>query len=75
MKPIVILAAGLAIFGGSAPAQQRNIPKDVSTIRGFNYESASTIGHNEHWLLYDPAETERDMDFAKRFNLNQVRNS
>ena len=73
MKPILILAAGLAIFGASAPAQQRNIPKDVSTIRGFNYESAPTIGHNEHWLLYDPAETERDMDFAKRLNLNQVR--
>lgn len=73
MKSFLILAAGLAIFGTSAPAQQRNIPKDVSTIRGFNYESGPTIGHNEHWLLYDPAETERDMDFAKRLNLNQVR--
>src|ERR1039457_5755966 len=73
MKAILILAAALAIFGASAPAQSRNIPKDVSTIRGFNYESAPTIGHNEHWLLYDPAETERDMDMAKRLNLNQVR--
>jgi hypothetical protein len=73
MKPILMLSAGLAIFCASAPAQQRNIPKDVSTIRGFNYESAPTIGHNEHWLLYDPAETARDMDFAKRLNLNQVR--
>jgi hypothetical protein len=73
MKAILILGAGLAIFGAFAPAQQRNIPKDVSTIRGFNYESAPTIGHNEHWLLYDPAETERDMDYAKRLNLNQVR--
>src|ERR1019366_7954112 len=73
MKAILILAAALAIFGASAPAQPRNIPKDVSTIRGFNYESAPTIGHNEHWLLYDPAETERDMDMAKRLNLNQVR--
>jgi hypothetical protein len=73
MKSILVLAAGLAIAGAAAPAQQRNIPKDVSTIRGFNYESAPTIGHNEHWLLYDPAETERDMDYAKRLNLNQVR--
>jgi len=45
----------------------------VSKIRGFNYQSAPTIGHAEHWLLYDPAETERDMDYAKRLNLNQVR--
>jgi len=40
---------------------------------GFNYESAPTIGHNEMWLQYTQAETERDMDYAKRLNLNQVR--
>src|SRR5271170_6223479 len=57
----------------SAVTPHRNIPADVSTIRGFNYESAPTIGHNEMWLQYDPAETERDMDYARRLNLNQVR--
>jgi hypothetical protein len=73
MKPAIRFAVSFVLFALFAPAQQRNIPKDVSTIRGFNYESAPTIGHNEHWLLYDSAETERDMDMAKRLNLNQVR--
>jgi hypothetical protein len=65
----LIAAAWAAPMSGA----QRNVPKDVSTIRGFNYQSAPTLGHNEHWLQYDPAETERDLDYAKRLNLNQVR--
>src|SRR5450756_765080 len=73
MQHILILAAGLAIFAANAPAQERNIPKDLSKVRGFNYQSAPTIRHAEHWLDYDPAETERDMDYARRLNLNQVR--
>ncbi len=72
MKAIVVFAVSLAVFGASAPAQPRNIP-DVSKIRGFNYQSAPAIGHAENWIMYDPAETERDMDYAKRLNLNQVR--
>ena len=47
MKPILIFAAAFAIFGAAAPAQERNIPKDLSKVRGFNYESAPTIGHAE----------------------------
>jgi hypothetical protein len=72
VKPIIALAVSLAVVGVSAPAQQKNIP-DVSKIRGFNYQSAPAIGHAENWIMYDPAETERDMDYAKRLNLNQVR--
>jgi len=84
MKGIAIVVMLSAVVGCAAqepkdnvPADisklQRNIPADVSTIRGFNYESAPTIGHNEMWLQYNPAETERDMDYARRLNLNQVR--
>ena len=58
--------------GFAAEGEQRKIP-DISKIRGFNYESAPTIGHNEMWLQYSAAETERDMDYARRLNLNQVR--
>ncbi|HUI58275.1 MAG TPA: hypothetical protein VLY04_25050 [Bryobacteraceae bacterium] len=54
-------------------AAQRRIPKDLSGVRGFNYHSAPTTGHAEHWLQYSAAETERDFDFAKRLQLNQVR--
>ena len=52
---------------------QRRIPKDLSGVRGFNYQSAPTNGHVEHWLQYSAAETARDFDFAKRLQLNQVR--
>jgi len=54
-------------------AAQRRVPKDLSGVRGFNYQSAETIGHVESWLEYDPAVTERDLDYAKRLQLNQVR--
>lgn len=54
-------------------AAQRHIPTDLSGVRGFNYQSAESIGHTEHWLQYDPAVTERDLDYAKRLQLNQVR--
>jgi hypothetical protein len=52
---------------------QRRVPKDLSSARGFNYQSAETIGHAEFWLQYKPAVTERDLDYAKRLQLNQVR--
>jgi hypothetical protein len=52
---------------------QRRIPKDLSGVRGFNYQSAPTTGHAQHWLEYSAAETERDFDFAKRLQLNQAR--
>ena len=84
MRRIVIAVLAVALFGcaaqgpqGNGPAAvavlKRNIPADVSTIRGFNYESSPTIGHNEMWLQYNPAETDRDMGYANRLNLNQVR--
>ncbi len=54
-------------------AAQRRVPKDLSDTRGFNYQSGETIGHVEFWLQYNPAVTERDLDYAKRLQLNQVR--
>jgi len=73
VKLFSILVASTALnFFCAAQKVQKNIP-DISKIRGFNYESAPTIGHNEMWLQYSFAETARDMDYAKRLNLNQVR--
>lgn len=66
------LPAVALLFAVSSYAQRR-IPKDLSAVRGFNYQSAPTTGHTEHWLQYSAAETERDFDFAKRLQLNQVR--
>jgi hypothetical protein len=45
---------------------------DGSAVRGANYCSAR--GHHlEHWMHYDPKETERDLDYAKKININSVR--
>jgi hypothetical protein len=73
IRSLLVFGFSLAIFGLAAHGAQTNVPTDVSKIRGFNYESADTIGLNEMWLQYNPAETSRDMDYAKRLNLNQVR--
>jgi hypothetical protein len=70
---IVFHATALALLMGAPLSAQRRIPKDLSGVRGFNYQSAPTTGHVEHWLQYSAAETERDFDFAKRLQLNQVR--
>src|SRR3954467_8184364 len=68
------LAVAAIVLVASLPlAAQRRIPRDLSGVRGFNYMSAPTTGHGEHWLKYSAAETERDLDFAKRLNLNQAR--
>jgi len=66
---IAVLIAILAL----PMAAQRRVPRDLSGTRGFNYQSAETIGHVEFWLQYNPAVTERDLDYAKRLQLNQVR--
>ncbi len=63
----------LVMLAGVPASAQRRIPKDLSGVRGFNYQSAPTIGHTEHWLQYNAAETERDFELAKRLQLNQVR--
>ena len=66
---MVLLVVGLTL----PVAAQRRVPKDLSGVRGFNYQAAESTGHAEHWLHYDPAITERDLDYAKRLQLNQVR--
>jgi hypothetical protein len=71
MKSIGIVSLGVLLCFGAAA--QRRIPQDLSGVRGFNYMSAETKTHTEHWEQYDPAVTERDMDYAKRLNLNQAR--
>jgi hypothetical protein len=74
MKCFTIVPAAVLFLLTAAPAPaQRRVPKDLSGVRGFNYQSAPTTGHAEHWLHYNPSETERDLDFAKRLQLNQMR--
>ena len=74
--PTFIVTIGLVV--GLVPVRAASTPDpgglavDCSAIRGANYCAAG--GHHlEHWLNYDPKETERDLDYARRINLNQVR--
>jgi hypothetical protein len=69
-----LCAIALLIAAAALPMiAQRRVPKDLSGVRGFNYQSAETIGHAEFWLQYSPSVTERDLDYAARLQLNQVR--
>lgn len=66
------LLAGACALGASSAPDPDVLTLDCSAIRGANYCAAG--GHHlEHWLHYDPQETERDLDYAIRINLNQVR--
>ena len=50
-----------------------NVPKDLSGVRGANYFPAGAKNATDFWQNYSPAETERDLDYARRLNLNQLR--
>jgi hypothetical protein len=57
---------------GDSNSDTNVLMSDYSNIRGANYCPAG--GHHlEHWLHYDPKENERDLDYAKKININQVR--
>jgi hypothetical protein len=71
------ISAAFLIFGtfisrGESSSATNVLTMDYSNIRGANYCIAE--GHHlEHWLNYDPKENERDLDYAKKININQVR--
>ena len=48
-------------------------PTDLSTIRGANYRGAGAANTTDYWLHYNAAETERDLTYADRLKLNQLR--
>ncbi len=48
-------------------------PVDTSTIRGANYCYAEYGNHAGMWNNYSPAITERDLDYAQKLGINQIR--
>ena len=48
-------------------------PVDMSTIKGANYCYAEFGGHDGMWNNYSAAITERDLNYAKKLGLNQIR--
>ena len=73
-----MLLAAMAFAGcahkpvGTASAAKLT-PSDLSTIRGANYRAAGAANTTDYWLHYSPAETERDLNYADRLKLNQLR--
>ncbi|MEJ2653325.1 MAG: hypothetical protein P8173_16500 [Gammaproteobacteria bacterium] len=48
-------------------------PVDTSTIRGANYCYAEYGGHSGMWNNYSNAITERDLNYAQKLGINQIR--
>jgi hypothetical protein len=73
---LVVLAVGGCIHQ-PAPGGPGNTakltPTDLSTIRGANYRAAGAANTTDYWLHYNAAETERDLTYADRLQLNQLR--
>ena len=72
-RKFVVLTPLLAATILPATAVAANILMDLAKIRGANYRAAGAKDTTDHWLHYKPAETGRDLDYARRLNLNQIR--
>ncbi|HVZ66595.1 MAG TPA: cellulase family glycosylhydrolase [Lacunisphaera sp.] len=63
-----VLTGWIALHAGASGVRAL----DAAGIRGANYCPAG--GHHvEHWRNYNPQENERDLDYARKIGLNQVR--
>ena len=73
---LLVLSSGSCVHelapGGSSNAAKLT-PTDLSTIRGANYRAAGAANTTDYWLHYNSAETERDLAYADRLKLNQLR--
>ena len=58
---------------GASSNTTKLTPTDLSTIRGANYRGAGAADTTDYWRHYNAAETERDLTYADRLKLNQLR--
>ncbi len=66
-----VLAATCA--GAMARSGGHKYAADYSDIRGFNYNTASSLNTEDEWKSYKHAEVDRDFGYAERIQLNSVR--
>ena len=78
--PCAALLALVAVCGchsapmtSSSGAAAKLTPADLSSIRGANYRGAEATNTTDYWRHYNPAETERDLTYADRLKVNQLR--
>src|SRR5512136_582627 len=55
------------------PNTAKLTPTDLSTIRGANYRGAGAADTTDYWAHYSSAETQRDLSYADKLKLNQLR--
>src|SRR3954465_2382770 len=71
---LALVVVGCAQAGGGPSANTTKLPPaDLSTIRGANYRGAGAADTTDYWRHYSAAETERDLSYADRLKLNQLR--
>ncbi len=62
-----------ALAAGAPNETPQRTPADLSTIRGANYRGSAAADATDYWLHYNASETERDLTYADRLKLNQLR--
>ncbi len=73
---LVLLAPGGCVHPPAPRSSSSTVkltPADLSTIRGANYRGADATNTTDYWRHYNAAETERDLTYADRLKLNQLR--
>ncbi|MCY2954435.1 MAG: hypothetical protein NTU53_21095 [Planctomycetota bacterium] len=72
---ILVASSGFAraLAAGAPDNTAKLTPADLSTIRGANYRGAAAADTTDYWRSYNAAETERDLTYAVRLKLNQLR--
>jgi hypothetical protein len=71
-----VTMVGAPMRTGGAPIKKAptfHYAKDLSDVRGFNYNTSTSLNYNDEWLNYKHDEVDRDMGYAQRLNLNSAR--
>ncbi len=72
MVPTLAGCAGVLALGASTNTTKLT-PTDLSTVRGANYRASGAADTTDYWRHYNASETERDLTYADRLKLNQLR--
>ena len=70
---LALAGCGSALTPGASTDAAKLTPTDLSTIRGANYRGSDAADTTDYWRHYSAAETQRDLTYADRLRLNQVR--
>jgi hypothetical protein len=72
MVPALVCWTG-RLATSTATKTSKLTPTDLSTIRGANYRGSGAADTIDYWRHYSASETERDLSYADRLRVNQLR--